>query len=149
MKVGVASDHGGFALKQHLAERMARQGHEVIDFGNRMLQQDDDYPDFVLPLANAVHAGRLERGIALCGSGVGVCIAANKVHGVRACLVSTEFAARQGVEDDDMNVLCLAGHDADPLQAWNLVQAFLGAKFSQLERHVRRTGKVRALEDRE
>ena len=144
----MAADHGGFALKQHLAERLARQGHEVIDFGNRRYQNDDDYPDYVLPLANSLRTGQIGRGIALCGSGVGVCIAANKIPDVRACLVASEFEARQGVEDDDMNVLCLAGHDADPIKTWRIVQAFLAASFSGLERHVRRVSKVRAIEQR-
>jgi ribose 5-phosphate isomerase B len=146
MRIGIATDHGGFALKQHLAERLSRQGHEVVDFGNRSLVAEDDYPDFALPLADAVARKRVERGIALCGSGVGVCIAANKVPGARACLVCNERAARQGVEDDDMNLLCLAGQGADPMRAWSLVQAFLAARFSGLQRHTRRVGKIAAAE---
>ena len=108
MRIGMAADHGGFELKERLAALLREAGHEVVDFGP-CLDPADDYPDFVVPLAKAVAGSQVERGIAVCGSGVGASIAANKVAGVRAALVHEVFSAHQGVEDDDMNVLCLGG----------------------------------------
>jgi ribose 5-phosphate isomerase B len=147
MKLGIATDHGGFELKQKLAERLRADGHEVVDFGAHQLVPDDDYPDFVIPLGRAVAAGEVERGIALCGSGVGACVCANKVKGVRACLIEDNFSARQGVEDDNLNLLCLGGRIEGPELAWDLIQTFLRAKFSGAPRHVRRLGKVKQMED--
>ena len=109
MRVGIAADHGGFTLKGQLAESLRGSGYEVVDFGAHQLNPGDDYPDFIIPLARAVAAGEVERGVALCGSGVGASIAANKVPGVRAGLIHDVFSAHQGVEDDDMNVFCLGG----------------------------------------
>ncbi|MFY9805591.1 MAG: RpiB/LacA/LacB family sugar-phosphate isomerase [Candidatus Acidiferrales bacterium] len=109
MRVGIASDHGGFALKEQIAESLRRSAYEVVDFGAHQLNPGDDYPDFVVPLARAVASGGVERGVALCGSGVGASIAASKVPGVRAALIHDVFSAHQGVEDDDMNVFCLGG----------------------------------------
>src|SRR5262245_48426388 len=109
MRVGIATDHGGFALKEELAGRLRAAGHEIVDFGADSLKPDDDYPDFVIPLAQAVAAGRVERGVAICGSGVGASVCANKVRGVRAGLIHDHFSAGQGVEGDDMNVLCMGG----------------------------------------
>ena len=146
MRVGIATDHGGFHLKEDMAGRLRAAGHEVTDFGAHAFVPDDDYPDFVGPLGRAVVAGKVERGVALCGSGVGIAICANKVPGVRACLVQDHFAARQGVEDDHMNILCLGGRTIGPELAWDLIQAFLAAEFSQAPRHLRRLGKVAALE---
>ena len=146
MKVGIAADHGGFELKGKLADLLKTAGHEVRDFGAVSLQPGDDYPDFVIPLARAVAAGEVERGLAVCGSGVGAAIAANKIAGVRASLVEDTFSARQGVEDDDMNVLCLGGRVTGYALAWELVEAFLAARFSGGERFRRRLGKVAALE---
>ncbi len=146
MRIGVAADHGGFELKAALVELLKSAGHETRDFGATALQPGDDYPDFVIPLARAVAAGEVERGLAVCGSGVGAAIAANKVAGVRASLVEDTFSARQGVEDDDMNVLCLGGRVTGHALAWELVQAFLAAKFSGGERFRRRLAKVAALE---
>jgi ribose 5-phosphate isomerase B len=146
MRVGVATDHGGFALKEALAVRLRAAGHDVVDFGARALDETDDYPDFVIPLARAVAAGEVERGVVTCGSGVGASICANKLPGVRAALVADHFSAHQGVEDDDMNVLCLGGRTIGASAAWELVEAFLAARFSQAERHRRRLGKVAALE---
>ena len=146
MRVGMAADHGGFHLKEGMAGRLRAAGHEVTDFGAHAFAPDDDYPDFVVPLGRAVVAGKVERGIALCGSGVGIAICANKVPGVRACLVQDHFAARQGVEDDHMNILCLGGRTIGPELAWDLIQAFLAAEFSQAARHLRRLGQVAALE---
>src|SRR5215469_1238092 len=146
MRIGIATDHGGFTLKQELVARLQKAGHEVKDFGAHSLAPTDDYPDFVTPLARAVAAGEVDRGVACCGSGVGATVCANKVKGVRACLIEDNFSARQGVEDDDMNIICVGGRIQGPELAWELVQTFLKAKFSGAERHVRRLGKVAALE---
>jgi len=113
------------------------------------LLPDDDYPDFIVPLARAVGHGNVERGVAICGSGVGACIAANKIPRVRACLIHEAFSARQGVEDDDMNVICLGGRVVDNEFAWHLVQIFLEAQFSGAERHRRRLAKIAVLENGE
>ena len=144
--VGLAADHGGFELKYYLAERLREAGHEIIDFGNRHPQFDDDYPDYVVPLARALAGGAVERAVAICGSGVGASIAANKIAGVRACLIHETFSAHQGVEDDDLNLVCLGGLVVGQNLAWELVQTFLAARFSRAERHCRRLGKVAGLE---
>jgi len=146
MRLGIATDHGGFELKQKLVPRLQAAGHDVVDFGARELSPDDDYPDFVIPLARAVAAGKVERGLAVCGSGVGATVCANKVKGVRACLIEDHFSARQGVEDDDLNVICLGGRIEGPDLAWDLIQAFLQARFSEATRHQRRLKKISALE---
>jgi ribose 5-phosphate isomerase B len=146
MRIGIAADHEGFALKQHLRTALNAAGYETVDFGAHEQTPRDDYPDFVVPLARSVASGDVERGIAICGSGVGVCVAANKVQGVRAGLCHDHFSAHQGVEDDDMNVLCLGGGVVGPAVAWELVQAFLSARFVNVERHLRRLNKVVALE---
>ena len=142
MKIGIASDHGGFELKQELKLRLSRQNYTVVDFGNDALDSEDDYPDYVVPLSRAVANNDVERGIAVCGSGVGASIAANKVTGVRAALITDHFAAHQGVEDDNMNVICLGGRITGIETAFELVQAFLTAKFTYGERHLRRLGKA-------
>jgi ribose 5-phosphate isomerase B len=147
MRIGIATDHGGFNLKEDLADRLRAAGHEVVDFGAYSLAPGDDYPDFVIPLARAVSAGKVERGLAVCGSGVGACVSANKIPGVRACLIEDHFSARQGVEDDHMNIMCLGGRVTGPMAAWDLVEAFVAAQFSQAERHLRRLSKVAALEE--
>src|SRR5262249_58729881 len=121
-------------------------GYEVVDFGARRIEQGDDYPDFVVPLARAVASGTVERGIAVCGSGVGASVCANKVPGVRAGLINDHFSAHQGVEDDHMNIICLGGRVTGTMVAWELVQTYLAAEFSQAERHLRRLSKVAALE---
>jgi len=146
MRIGIATDHGGFELKEKLAARLRNAGHNVIDFGAREPMPDDDYPDFVIPLGQAVAAGKVDRGVAVCGSGVGACVCLNKVKGVRACLIEDHFSAKQGVEDDNLNVLCLGGRIEGPELAWDLVQTFLAAEFSQAPRHLRRLRKVAALE---
>lgn len=148
MRIGIATDHGGFGLKEDILARLRAAGHEVVDFGAHALDSADDYPDFVVPLARAVVSGTVERGVAVCGSGVGASVCANKVQGVRACMIEDHFSARQGVEDDHMNVLCLGGRVVGPEVAWDLVETFLAAQFSQAERHLRRLGKVAALEAR-
>jgi ribose 5-phosphate isomerase B len=147
LRVGIATDHGGFGLKEELIAKLRAAGHEVTDFGAYALNDGDDYPDFVVPLADAVVAGKVERGVAICGSGVGASVCANKVKGVRAALVHDHFSATQGVEDDHMNILCMGGRTVGPEVAWDLVQAYLAAAYSQAERHLRRLGKVAALED--
>ena len=149
MRIGIAADHGGFELKEELAARVRSAGHEVIDFGAHELAPDDDYPDFVIPLGQALVTGKVDRGVAVCGSGVGASVCANKIKGVPACLIEDHFSAKQGVEDDNLNVICLGGRIEGPELAWDLVQAFLAAEFSQAPRHVRRLRKVAALESQQ
>jgi ribose 5-phosphate isomerase B len=146
MRVGVGSDHGGFHLKEQVAEQLRGAGYEVLDFGAHQFTSGDDYPDYIIPLARAVASGEVDRGVALCGSGVGASIAANKVAGVRAGLIHDVFSAHQGVEDDDMNVFSLGGQVIGPALAWELIETFLKASFSGAERHQRRVNKVQALE---
>jgi ribose 5-phosphate isomerase B len=147
MRIGIAADHGGFTLKEPLTAALRNAGHEVTDFGAMTCVSTDDYPDFVLPLAQAVAKGDVDRGIAVCGSGVGASIAANKVAGARAALVHESFSAHQGVEDDDMNILCLGARVIGYSLAWELVQIYLAANFSGAERHARRLAKVIAAEN--
>jgi ribose 5-phosphate isomerase B len=144
--IGIAADHGGFDLKGFLTERLRASGFAVTDFGDTKREPGDDFPDFVIPLARAVVAGKVARGIAVCGSGVGATIAANKVAGARACLIHDAFSAHQGVEDDDMNIICLGGSVVGNALAWELVQGFLAARFVGAERHLRRMVKVAKLE---
>jgi ribose 5-phosphate isomerase B len=146
MRIGIATDHGGFGLKEELVARIRAAGHEVVDFGAHVLNPDDDYPDFVVPLADGLAAGKVDRGVAVCGSGVGASICANKVKGVHACLIHDHFSAKQGVEDDHMNILCMGGRTVGPEVAWDLVQTYLAAEYSNAPRHLRRLGKVAALE---
>ncbi len=146
MRVGIAADHGGFTLKGQVADSLRGAGHEVVDFGAHELNPADDYPDFVIPLSRALAAGEIERGLAFCGSGVGASVAANKIPGVRAGLIHDEFSAHQGVEDDDMNVICLGGKVIGSALALELIEKFLAARFSGVERHKRRLAKVEALE---
>jgi ribose 5-phosphate isomerase B len=146
MRVGLAGDHWGFGLKEELAVRLRGAGHEVADFGAPAQLAGDDFPDYVIPLAEAVAAGNIDRGVAVCGSGVGACVAANKVSGVRAALITDAFSARQGVEDDNMNLLCLGSRVVGEALAWELVQTFLHASYSGAERFERRLAKIAALE---
>lgn len=146
MRVGLAGDHWGVELKKALTAKLRETGHEVLDLGATSVVADDDFPDYVVPLARAVAAGEVERGIAVCGSGVGACVAANKVPGIRAALINDAFSARQGVEDDDMNVLCLGSRVVGEALAWELVQTFLAARFTGAERFRRRLAKIAALE---
>jgi ribose 5-phosphate isomerase B len=148
-RIGIAADHGGYDLKERVANMLREAGYEVIDFGDGQPTPDDDYPDFVVPLARAVARGEVDRGVAICGSGVGACVVANKVPGVRACLIHETFSAHQGVEDDDLNVICLGGLVIGYALAWELVQTFLVARFSGADRHRRRLAKVAGLESRE
>src|SRR5215470_15951460 len=147
MKVGIATDHGGFALKEEVMAKLHAAGHEVVDFGAHSLNPSDDYPDFVVPLAEAIVSGKVDRGVAICGSGVGASVCANKVPGARAGLVEDHFSARQGVEDDHMNILCMGGRTVGPAVAWDLVQTYLAAEYSQADRHLRRLAKVALIEN--
>jgi RpiB/LacA/LacB family sugar-phosphate isomerase len=146
MRVAIATDHGGFELKEELAAYLRQAGHEVFDAGAHSLDPDDDYPDFIVPLAQAVASGRAERGIAVCGSGVGASVCANKIQGIRAGLVHDHYSAHQGVEHDDMNILCIGSRVVGPMVARDVVDAFLAARFTGEERHARRLRKVAALE---
>jgi len=146
-RIGIASDHGGFELKQHLVCKLCEAGYEVTDFGDDGSRPDDDYPDFVIPLARAVVNGAQDRGIAVCGSGVGACLAANKVPGARACLIHETFSAHQGVEDDNLNIICLGGLVVGHAAGWELVHTFLAARFSDLERHRRRLQKIASVDE--
>ena len=146
MKLGVAADHGGYELKGTIYVMLEKLGHELMDFGAFELNTKDDYPDFVIPLARAVAAKSVDRGIAICGSGVGASIAANKIAGVRAALIQDHFSAHQGVEDDDMNLICLGGRVTGFMAAQEFILSFLNAKFTGEERHKRRLQKVQSLE---
>ena len=149
MCIGIASDHGGFALKEQMAEKLRGVGYEVVDFGAHQFDPGDDYPDFIIPMARAVAAKDVERGVALCGSGVGASIAANIVAVVRAGRIHDVFSAHQCVEDDDMNVFCLGGKVIGSALAWELIETFLTSRFSGAPRHRRRVAKVQALENQE
>jgi len=148
MKVAVAADHAGLDLKNMLAEELRQQGYEVYDLGNHLCDPTDDYPDFSEALAQAVSEGRVERGLLICGSGIGASVAANKVPGVRAGLAHDTYSAHQGVEHDDMNILVLGSRVIGPALAREVVKSFLEASFSGEERHMRRLGKVKAIEQR-
>ena len=145
MKFAVGCDHAGFPLKACVIEELRGPGHEVTDLGTYDMQPAD-YPDYALKVALAVADGRCERGVVVCGSGVGASVAANKVPGVRSALCHDTFSARQGVEDDDMNVLCLGARVVGPALAAEVLRAFAAARFSNAERHVRRLNKVKAIE---
>lgn len=145
-RIGIAADHAGFELKKHIMQHLQNRGYEVADYGNTVMKPGDDYPDYVIPLARAVANGLVLRGIAICGSGVGATIAANKISGVKACLIHEAFSARQGVEDDDMNLICLGGRVLDKETAWQLSETFLNTEFSGADRHVRRLSAIEQLE---
>ena len=147
MKIGIAADHGGYELKEALGKFLKEKGHEVRDFGAFGMDSADDYPDFVIPLARSIVSGEVERGIAVCGSGVGASVAANKIAGVRAALINDHFSAHQGVEDDNLNMLCLGGRVTGIMAAQELITAFLGAEFTGEDRHLRRLAKVKQLEE--
>jgi ribose 5-phosphate isomerase B len=147
MRIGIVADHAGFTLKQQLTNALSKSGHEIVDFGPSSLNPEDDYPDYVVPLALNVASGEVELGMAICGSGVGACVTANKVKGVRAALVHDIFSAHQGVEDDNMNVICFGARVLGEALAWDLTEAFLAARFNNAVRHQRRLKKVAALED--
>lgn len=146
MRIALAADHAGLELKNSLKQELQSQGHVVIDLGAHAYQADDDYPDFAEALGHAVARQEVERGILLCGSGVGASIAANKIHGVRAGLCHDGYSAHQGVEHDSMNVLVLGARIIGPALAHDLVASFLGATYTAEERHARRLRKVMAIE---
>lgn len=146
MIIALGCDHAGFPLKDHVQRVVRATGHEVLDCGAKTLDPADDYPDFALAVAQAVHSGKAQRGIIVCGSGVGVTVAANKVPGIRACMCHDTFSARQGVEDDSMNVLCLGGRVIGPELATDVIKAYQAAQFSGLDRHQRRLNKVKQIE---
>ena len=145
-KIGICADHGGFELKERIISFLKDHNFQPVDFGAKGLDNSDDFPDYVIPLAKAVSDGEVFRGIAICGSGVGACVAANKVSGVRAALITDYFSAHQGVEDDDMNLICLGGRVTGYASAEELVLTFLNAKFIGAERHLRRLKKIQDLE---
>lgn len=147
MKIGIAADHGGYELKEIISIFLKNLGYELTDYGAFELDTKDDYPDFIIPLAQAIASKEVERGIAICGSGVGASVAANKVKGVRAGLIHDHFSAHQGVEDDDMNMICMGGRVTGYMAAEELIVAFLNAKFIGAERHKRRLEKIAALEN--
>jgi ribose 5-phosphate isomerase B len=149
MRIGFAADHGGYVLKDPILKALRDAGHEVQDFGAYELAPGDDYPDFVIPLARAVAQAEVERGIAICGSGVGASFTANKIRGVRSALIHESFSAHQGVEDDDMNLLCLGGRTLGLALAQEIIQIYLAAQFKGAERFRRRLAKVAALESLE
>ncbi|MGA9213507.1 RpiB/LacA/LacB family sugar-phosphate isomerase [Kaistella sp.] len=146
-KIGICADHGGFELKERIISFLIKNQFQPVDFGAKELDNADDFPDYVIPLAKAVASKEIFRGIAICGSGVGACIAANKISGVRAALISEHFSAHQGVEDDDMNLICLGGRVTGYASAEELVLAFLNARFIGAERHLRRLQKIQNLEN--
>ena len=146
MIVAFSSDHAGWPLRDRLMEEVRKLGHQVLDCGPAARQDGDDYPDRARDVTHALAEGRAERGIVLCGSGVGASVAANKVAGIRAGLCQDSFSARQGVEDDDMNVLCLGARVVGEELAADLVRIFLAARFSGLGRHRRRLEKIIAME---
>lgn len=148
MKVALSSDHAGFPLKEHLVVWLASQGYDVIDLGVNTDEEPSDYPDAAELIAEALRAGRAERGVLACGSGVGACIAANKFDGVYASICHDTYSAHQGVEHDQMNVLCLGARIVGTSLAEELALTFLRAQPSQEERHLRRVGKIRDIESR-
>lgn len=145
MIVAFGTDHGGFPLREAVLDAIAGEGHEALDFGTTS-PEPVDYPDIVVPVVEAILGGRADRGVLLCGSGVGVCVVANKFPGIRACLCHDSYSARQGVEHDDVNVLCLGGRVIGPALAGELVRIFLRATFDGLERHRRRLEKLEQIE---
>jgi ribose 5-phosphate isomerase B len=148
MKIGIAADHGGFELKNTVKIFLEKKGYKLKDYGAHQLVTTDDYPDFILPLARGVAAREVFRGIAICGSGVGACFAANKINGIRAALINDYFSAHQGVEDDDMNLICLGGRVTGYAAAQEYITAFLDAKYIGAERFERRLQKVKMLEQK-
>ena len=146
MKIALGTDHGGYPLKDRMVASIEGAGHTVIDCGAASVDPGDDYPVFAERVARAVQSGAADRGLVLCGSGVGASVAANKVRGIRAALCHDTFSAHQGVEDDDMNVLCIGARVVGPSLAAELVETFLRARFSGAERHRRRLDMVHALE---
>ena len=148
MKIAIGSDHAGFELKKTIADELRQLGHDVNDVG-AYDAQPSDYPDFARKVGEAIQRGESERGVLICGSGVGACVAANKMNGIRAALITETYSAHQGVEHDDLNVICVGSRVIGPALASELVRAFLGANFQREERFVRRLNKVIAIEQSE
>jgi ribose 5-phosphate isomerase B len=148
MKVGVAGDHAGFSLRQAIIAQLGKDGYETVDLGAHD-ETPSDYPDLARAVGQAVVSGKVERGILVCGSGIGACVAANKIRGIRAGVAHDIYSAHQGVEHDDMNVLCLGSRVIGPAPALEIVKAFLGAKFTNEERHVRRLKKILDIEEKQ
>ena len=146
MRVALAADHAGWPLRARVIAELASLGHELVDCGPAVIEPGDDYPDRAEAVGRAVVEGRAERGVVVCGSGVGAAIAANKLRGVRSCMCHDSFSARQGVEDDDMNVLTLGARVIGEELAADLLKDFLGARFSGAARHRRRLDKIELLE---
>jgi ribose 5-phosphate isomerase B len=147
MKIAIGADHGGFPLNKLLVKELAAAGHEVLDFGTDRGDVPDDYPDYARMVAEALQAGKAERGILVCGSGVGVTAAANKFRDIRACMCMDAYSAHQGVEHDNMNVLCLGARIIGPMLALDLMHTFLNARFTGEERHLRRLRKIHEIEE--
>jgi ribose 5-phosphate isomerase B len=147
MKIVIGADHAGFDLKQEVSQHLKELGHEIVDVGTHEPNQPDDYPDFAKLVARQVQSGSVERGVLICGSGVGASVAASKFKGIRAAICHDHYSARQGVEHDDMNVLVLGSRVIGSSNAIDLVDAYIGAKFSGEERHVRRLAKVKSFEE--
>lgn len=145
-RIGIAADHGGYELKIKIVDALAKAGYDFVDYGAYDFDKDDDYPDLVVPLAYAVAKGDVSRGIAICGSGVGASVTVNKVPGVRGVLITDPFSAHQGVEDDNVNIICLGGMVTGYSLAWELVNIFLKADFKGTDRFIRRLNKVLDLE---
>ena len=149
MRISIGADHAGFEMKKMLVEFMEKLGHTVHDVGTFEPDKPDDYPDYATLVAEDIRSGEAERGLLVCGSGVGVSVAANKFKGIRAAMCHDHYSAHQGVEHDDMNVLVLGARIIGPMMAQDAAQAFLSATFSGEERHVRRLNKVKGIEQNE
>lgn len=148
MRLAIAADHAGFELKEYIFQQLRGSGHDVADLGTDRPDLPDDYPDYAESLGKEILSGNVERGILICGSGVGAAVAANKIHGIRAGLCHDIYSAHQGVEHDHMNVLVLGSRVIGPELARELVFGFLRARFSEEERHLRRLEKVKKLEEK-
>lgn len=148
MRVAVGADHAGVPLNQAVIDEVRKLGHEVVDLGTHDASQPDDYPDYAAAVAAKVVSGECERGILVCGSGIGVTVAANKILGIRACMCHDTYSAHQGVEHDDMNVLCIGARVVGRELALEIVRAFMNARFTGEERHLRRLNKILALEQK-
>jgi len=148
MKIAVAGDHAGFQLKKTLHDDRRKRGHEVLDLG-AFDEKPSDYPDFARELGKSVASGETERGILICGSGIGACVAANKIKGIRAGVAHDIYSAHQGVEHDNMNVLCLGSRVIGPAPAIEIAQAFVAAQFTNEDRHLKRLKKVLEMEERQ
>jgi ribose 5-phosphate isomerase B len=148
IRIGIAADHSGFVLREPLALLLRASGHTVVDFGPTVFASEDDSPDVVAPLAEAVVSGEVDRGVVICGIGVGACIVANKLPGIRAALCHDTCSARQGVEQDDMNLLVLGARIVGPELTMDIVQVFAAAQFVAGKRGVRRLERIKELEQK-